>query len=74
MQKGDYRKIHTRHAGAYKILMRALVDFHGSINKALKAVGINDNAYYRLMNDDAIVVHVARKIVDSHSAIAGAHK
>lgn len=66
MAKGDYRKIHTRHARAYQSIMRTLVSIHGSINKALLAIGISDHAYYKLINDEEIVVCTARKIVDCY--------
>lgn len=63
MASGDYAKIRKQYVAAYKRLIKILVDSHGSISKALSAVGISDHSYYKLVNDDEIVACTARKIV-----------
>lgn len=69
MAIGDYRKMRDRDIPPYQVVMRSLIQHYGTLKKTLRAIGVADESYYKLMNDGELVVCVARKIMAGYSAI-----
>lgn len=58
-----------RDIAPYQQVMRSLIRHHGTLKKTLRAIGVADESYYKLMNDDELVVSVARKIMTGYTAM-----
>ena len=74
MAQLDNRPMPRRSIKHYQDVMRYLVRRHGSMTKAVEAIGISDHAYARLMRDDELVLSVAKKIMAGYSALSAINK
>jgi len=67
MATGDRIPMRKQDFKPYKEVMASLVAYHGSIPKACDAIDICQESYYRLKNDEGLVLSVARKIMDGYT-------
>lgn len=69
MAIGDYREMRGCDIAPYQKVLCSLIKHHGSIEKAMLAIGSSTRAYYRLMNEGGLTVFVARKIMAGYTAM-----
>lgn len=65
------RLIVLRDAGPFKHIMGLIVKHHGSIKRATNSVGISNDTYRRLVDENEVTFSVGTKIMAEYERING---